>query len=328
MKKRIVSFVLMLAVVVSMAVVPVAAETTLNDAAEMYADVLQDYAEKTVKEKLGHSYSFALAYIDEDDVPEMIVCYDHGQLTSATVYSIKNQELINADITASFGNLYFVQKKNIIRTLHSLMFNEDVYFSSFQAENGFSTLHAFECYNNQNYSIDGNEVSKEYYNNELNAMTDAYDWVTFSPYEGDSFEVTTSNIADMKENPTKYILGYDPITVYLNGVQLSFDQPPVMMNDRVLVPMRAIFEAMGAAVTWYDDTQTVVAEKNGRVCSMTIGVPEIKCTANGKTETTALDVAPQLVGDRTMVPVRAVAEAFSAEVTWNDSEQSVNIKSN
>ena len=51
------------------------------------------------------------------------------------------------------------------------------------------------------------------------------------------------------------------ISVYLDGQRLTFDQPPVSMNGRVLVPVRAIFEALGAQVEWYQDTQTVAAQK-------------------------------------------------------------------
>ena len=56
------------------------------------------------------------------------------------------------------------------------------------------------------------------------------------------------------------------ISVFVNGEKLAFDQPPVIQQDRTLVPMRAIFEALGATVLWDESTQTVTAEEKWRHC--------------------------------------------------------------
>ncbi len=114
-----------------------------------------------------------------------------------------------------------------------------------------------------------------------------------------------------------------PITVLLDGIKLKFDQVPIIVNDRTLVPLRAIFEAMGATVEWNEATQTVTSTKGGVTISMTINKAEMY--KNG--ETIILDVAPQLVGGRTLVPVRAVAEAFDCRVDWNGLKKAVLINS-
>ena len=109
------------------------------------------------------------------------------------------------------------------------------------------------------------------------------------------------------------------IQVTLNGTRVEFDQPPIIQNGRTLVPLRAIFEAMGATIDWNGNTQTVTAVRQGVTVIMTIGNNVF--TVNGEQKT--LDVAPQIIGGRTLVPARAVAEGFGASVDWNANTQTV-----
>ncbi len=112
------------------------------------------------------------------------------------------------------------------------------------------------------------------------------------------------------------------ITVLLDGKKLIFDQSPIIVDGRTLVPLRAIFEELGATVHWDGNTQTVTSTKGQTTISMSIGKTEMY--KNGKSIT--LDVVPQLVGDRTLVPVRAVAEAFDCKVDWDGETRTVIIK--
>ena len=109
------------------------------------------------------------------------------------------------------------------------------------------------------------------------------------------------------------------ITVLVNGTAVEFDQKPVIIEERTLVPLRAIFEALGATVDWNGDTQTVTSTLNDTTVSMTIG--DDKMMKNGITYT--LDVPAQIIGERTLVPVRAIAEAFGNNVGWNGDTQTV-----
>lgn len=130
------------------------------------------------------------------------------------------------------------------------------------------------------------------------------------------------------------------VTVTLDGRALDFDVPPRIIDGRTLVPMRAIFEAMGAEVDWNGQTQTVTASKYGdeeyTVVTMQIGnsvftVMNDLIAANSysfaQTKNIELDVPPQIINDRTLVPARAVAESFGAEVDWDSQTQTVIIKS-
>ena len=109
------------------------------------------------------------------------------------------------------------------------------------------------------------------------------------------------------------------ISVTLNGEYIEFDQPPVIVDDRTLVPLRAIFEAMGASVDWDDSIKAVIAVKDDVTIFLQIGSNVL--LRNG--EPVYLDVAAQIVNDRTMVPARAVAESFGAEVGWDEETRTV-----
>ena len=109
------------------------------------------------------------------------------------------------------------------------------------------------------------------------------------------------------------------MTVYLDGKKIGFDRLPVSEEGRMLVPLRAIFEALGAEIAWDGNTQTVTAVKDGTTISLTLG--DKNATKNG--ETIELEVPAKSVGGRTFVPVRFIADSFGVEVGWNDSMKQV-----
>ena len=114
-------------------------------------------------------------------------------------------------------------------------------------------------------------------------------------------------------------LDKDEIFVKVDGELLKFDVPPVLQNDRTLVPFRAIFEALGATVDWDDETQTATVVKDNTTLKITVG--DNKLYKNN--DAIELDVPAQIINDRTLVPVRAVSEAFGCEVNWLDQTQTV-----
>lgn len=109
--------------------------------------------------------------------------------------------------------------------------------------------------------------------------------------------------------------------VYVNGKAVDFDTTPEIVNDRTFVPMRAIFEAMGADVKWNDARREAVAE---------LGASEValKIDSNiGLHDTTAsvLDTAPYIKQGRTMLPLRYLSESLGYDVDWDASARSVSI---
>ena len=114
----------------------------------------------------------------------------------------------------------------------------------------------------------------------------------------------------------------DDITVILNGQKLEFDVPPQLMNDRTMVPMRAIFEALDTTVYWNDSNETVSAYSS---VSGTIVLPIGGTTATVNGEAYELDQPAVLKDGRTLVPIRFVAESLGATVGWIDATQTVTI---
>lgn len=111
----------------------------------------------------------------------------------------------------------------------------------------------------------------------------------------------------------------DIIKVLLNGKYLEMDTNPVIINDRTLVPMRAIFEALGAKVSWDGATSTATAVKGFEKMTVQIGATYL--TKDGKVYN--LDSPARIVNSRTLVPVRAISEAFGFSVGWDGNSRTV-----
>ena len=131
----------------------------------------------------------------------------------------------------------------------------------------------------------------------------------------------------------------DEISVLINGLRVIFpDRHPVIVSDRTLVPMRAVFENMGCYVEWNGDSRTVsvhrVKMENYLMITLKIDDNEVKAyerykNANGvfadKNTTFTLDVPPTIMDDRTLLPLRAVSEFLGAGVEWLGASRTVDI---
>ena len=93
------------------------------------------------------------------------------------------------------------------------------------------------------------------------------------------------------------------------------DVAPVIRNDRTLVPIRVITEALGGQVAWNEAAKEVTLTVNGKEIKMTIGKALEK-----------YGVAPVIIGGRTFVPVRFVADELGAVTTWDDATKTVTIQ--
>ena len=101
------------------------------------------------------------------------------------------------------------------------------------------------------------------------------------------------------------------ISVMVNGIAVKFpDQKPVVQNERTLVPVRFVAEALGHKVSWDADTNSVNID-GGKII-LYIGMTKAKI--NGKNVT--LDVASTVINNRTMIPLRVVAETLDCSVDW------------
>lgn len=117
------------------------------------------------------------------------------------------------------------------------------------------------------------------------------------------------------------------IDVLVNGTAIEMDVAPVIVNDRTMVPMRAIFEALGANVTWIETDRLIVATQGETVIVMQIDNERMIVDKAGeeKNEPIILDAAPFILNDRTLVPARAVSEALDATVDWDADTRTVTV---
>lgn len=111
------------------------------------------------------------------------------------------------------------------------------------------------------------------------------------------------------------------IAVILNGSALEFDVHPTLINGRTMVPMRTIFESLGAEVSWDASSNTAIGVKEGINIRITIGNSSM--LKNGVAYN--LDSPAIIIDGRTLVPVRAIAESFNCEVKWDNKKRTVHI---
>lgn len=108
----------------------------------------------------------------------------------------------------------------------------------------------------------------------------------------------------------------------VNGTHVEFaGADPMMMNGRVMVPMRGVFEHMGADVLWNSATRTVTANRGTTDVKLYIGSRYADVDGNR----TELDAPAVIVANRTMVPLRFISESLGADVQWIENTRTVAI---
>ena len=113
------------------------------------------------------------------------------------------------------------------------------------------------------------------------------------------------------------------VTVYVDGLKINFDVDPIIESGRTLVPLRYIFESLGATVEWRGETLTAVAKKGEDTIEISVGSNILYKNGNP----TELDVGAKLIDGRTLVPARAVSEGMGCDVKWDADERRVIIRS-
>lgn len=113
------------------------------------------------------------------------------------------------------------------------------------------------------------------------------------------------------------------ISVSLDGKEIQFDTYPEIVNDRTFVPIRAVAESFGAEVLWDEASKLITIRKGDVVNKLSIG----NTTVYTNDVSSVIEAAPYIKDDRTMVPLRYIAEAFNMEVEWNGEERKISISS-
>lgn len=111
------------------------------------------------------------------------------------------------------------------------------------------------------------------------------------------------------------------IRLMLNGWPLKMEVPPAVKNDRVMIPVRSLLESLGAEVDWDGDRYGVLATLDTRVIEMKID--NDRAVVDG--EESLLDAAPFISGNRTLAPVRFLAETLGFKVSWDQAGRTVHL---
>ena len=122
-----------------------------------------------------------------------------------------------------------------------------------------------------------------------------------------------NNLKNMRTIPVE--------NVFFKNREVKFDTPPVIKEGRTLIPVRAITEAMGATVTWNSEDKLVTIVKDGKTIVFDLlnnitYVNDVEAT---------IDVPADVMNNRTMVPLRFIAENLSLEVVWDEDAQTIEV---
>jgi hypothetical protein len=112
------------------------------------------------------------------------------------------------------------------------------------------------------------------------------------------------------------------VYVRYEGKALGFETPPVIEDDRTLIPIRFLFEQMGANVTWDQETQSATVTQNDT--AVTIRINDTEADVNG--QMVSMDVPARLINDKTMVPVRFLSEQLGYDVNWDGENRIITIE--
>ncbi|MCD6426706.1 MAG: copper amine oxidase N-terminal domain-containing protein [Caldisericaceae bacterium] len=132
-------------------------------------------------------------------------------------------------------------------------------------------------------------------------------------------------VKEMKINLTDQIIiklqiGNDK--AYIGGQETGLDSPPVIENNRTLVPLRFILEAFGARINWDGALKVITIITEDHTVQLQIG-SNIALIDGSDVE--KLSVPPVIKDNRTLVPLRFIAETFGAEVNWDGKTKSIEI---
>lgn len=144
----------------------------------------------------------------------------------------------------------------------------------------------------------------------------------FSGYSAEAAYAAESTI--INESDITKAVAYcesNPVSLTVEGKVISTDVPPLIIKDRTLIPARAVFESLGATVTWNSAKKQVAISSDNSQITLTIN--STKAIVDGQTQ--LLDVAPLIVGSRTMIPIRFVAESLHYDVAWAEQTRTVEI---
>jgi len=129
------------------------------------------------------------------------------------------------------------------------------------------------------------------------------------------------NLFLQPQNGVKAENNLQAIRIFVDGEEVELDVPPVIVNGRTLVPLRGVFEKLGATVDWNKETNQVIVKNNS--VEILLEPDNFAVLLNGQVK--FLDTASRIQEDRTLIPIRFIAESLGYKVTWEDESRRIDI---
>ncbi len=160
--------------------------------------------------------------------------------------------------------------------------------------------------------------SYDFDSGKIETLTNSYADANVSVIETDhaEFAVWYGNIEEYYSD--------NAIKVEYGGKDIAFEHTPITQNETVIAPLRELAEALGALVSWNEETMTASVEKDGVILTFPVG--NLSVYKNG--EEIATGRFNILIDDKAYVPVRLIAESFGMNVDWNENTKTVILKTN
>lgn len=267
---------------------------------------------------------YTLFNVEEKDGEVIRTPMNEGPLTWEEVRALEMGTEYNDGITTGIVYEDEYSKFTGYKDINGNVYFEDLGFSYFTymynlgylvtvSNNGGALDYSLEnCEDYRVYTsiIENVFTGEEYAFNDTD-ISAVYDSGYLEVYVKDETRKKTGYIAKLKKHAV--------LKVMVNGEKVRFDVLPTSQNGRTLVPLRAIFEALGAEIEWDGETQTITATKDDLAVSLKIGSNSM--TVNDQVK--ELEVPAQSIDGRTLVPVRAISEAFGCDVQWDGAKNAV-----
>lgn len=155
----------------------------------------------------------------------------------------------------------------------------------------------------------------DYYGNEVKVSQSGGKYTFTMPSADVNVKAAFSQKAPQESSKQMLVLKIGDRVMTVDGKAVVLDVAPIITDNRTLVPIRAITESLGGEVQWNEKTKEITLKIDGKTLKMTIGVTLEKYGA-----------APIIIGNRTYVPLRFVAEEIGAAVDWDGGTKTVTIK--
>jgi len=323
------AFMLTIAVVLGIAP-PTSTASAARPWQAAYAERVRYYAQQVPP---GGVADFLLHDIDNDGVPEIIIMIMESpfpaDVAHFVVYTFRNGELVELQIDARikvFFNGRFAGGGTIFYTLNdaasSLMYRTSsgaaLYFTRLSVVGDRLTIssHGIEADGGwigavPSWTIDNRRVTQAEFNRFFAGE--------IIPFQNEDLGLYWPLNEDGIQNG---IFSFPvPIQVLINGDVIEFDTLPINRDGRIMLPLRTVFETMGAEVQWDAVTQTAIATRGDTTVVLTVG--SVSPTINGTV--VPIDQPGIIVAGRTLAPLRFVAEAFGGTVDWDNATRTVTI---